>query len=139
MALSPEAQNLNWLINGFLERVPGAAHAVVVSTDGLLLARSDMLPRDHADQLAAVTSGLVSIANGAAQIFAGDEVRQTVIEMGRGFFVVMAIGDAAILAVLAAHDCDIGMIGYEMVRLARQAGELLTPAVRAELQGSLAD
>jgi uncharacterized protein len=137
ITLSQEARNLSWLVSAFTERVPGVAHAVVVSSDGLLVAVSDHLPRDHADKLAAVTSGLVSITSGAAQMFDGDIVKQTVVEMGRGFFLVMGIRDGSILAVLAAGDADIGVVGYEMARLAKQAGEKLTPALRAELQQAL--
>ena len=51
--LSQAAQNLNWLITNFVDRVPGVAHTVVVSSDGLLLAVSNGFPRDRADQLAA--------------------------------------------------------------------------------------
>ena len=137
ITLSQEARNLSWLVSAFAERVPGVAHAVVVSSDGLLVAVSDHLPRDHADKLAAVTSGLVSITSGAAQMFDGDIVKQTVVEMGRGFFLVMGIRDGSILAVLAAGDADIGVVGYEMARLVKQAGEKLTPALRAELQQAL--
>ena len=50
--MSTAARDLDWLINGFTERVPGAANAVVVSSDGLVLAMSDRLDRAHADQLA---------------------------------------------------------------------------------------
>jgi predicted regulator of Ras-like GTPase activity (Roadblock/LC7/MglB family) len=135
--LSQQAMDLNWLINAFTERVPGVAHAVVVSSDGLLVAVSDQLPRDSADQLAAVTSGLVSVASGAASIFDGDEIRQTVVEMGRGYFLVMSIRDGSILAALAAKEADIGVVGYEMARLVKQAGEMLTPSLRAELQQAL--
>jgi predicted regulator of Ras-like GTPase activity (Roadblock/LC7/MglB family) len=135
--LSQQARDLSWLISAFTERVPGVAHAVVVSSDGLLVAVSDRLPRDSADQLAAVTSGLVSVTSGAANIFDGDEVRQTVVEMGRGYFLVMSIRDGSILATLASRDADIGVVGYEMARLVKQAGEMLTPALRAELQQAL--
>jgi predicted regulator of Ras-like GTPase activity (Roadblock/LC7/MglB family) len=134
MTLSQEAQDFNWLINGFIERVPGVTHAVVVSSDGLLVAVSNHLSRDDADQLAAVTSSLVSVTNGAARIFDGDEIRQTVVEMGRGFFLVMSIRDGSILATLAAREADVGVVGYEMAKLVKQAGEVLTPAIRAELQ-----
>ena len=137
ITLSQDARDLSWLVSAFTERVPGVAHAVVVSSDGLLVAVSDHLPRDHADRLAAVTSGLVSITSGAAQMFDGDVVKQTVVEMGRGFFLVMGIRDGSILAVLAAGDADIGVVGYEMARLVKQAGEKLTPALRAELQQAL--
>ena len=39
--LSKEARDLSWLVNAFVERVPGVAHAIVVSSDGLLVAISD--------------------------------------------------------------------------------------------------
>jgi uncharacterized protein len=137
MTLSQEAKEFNWLINAFTERVAGVTHAVVVSSDGLLVAVSDHLPRDSADQLAAVTSSLVSVTNGAARIFDGDEIRQTVVEMGRGYFLVMSIRDGSILATLAAHEADVGVVGYEMAKLVKQAGEVLTPAIRGELQQML--
>jgi uncharacterized protein len=135
--LSQAARDLSWLISAFVQRIPGVSHAVVVSSDGMLVAVSDGLPRDNADQLAAVTSGLYSIACGAAQLFDGDYVKLTVVEMGQGHFLVMSIRDGSILAVLAANDADIGVVGYEMSRLAKQAGEMLTPALRAELQLAL--
>ena len=75
MAISKAARDFNWLINGFTERVAGVVHAVVVSSDGLLVATSDRLPRDSADQLAAVTSSLVSVIKSAARIFDADDVR----------------------------------------------------------------
>src|SRR5258705_4098661 len=137
MTLSQEARYFNWLINAFTQRVPGVTHAVVVSSDGMLVAVSDHLPRDSADQLAAVTSSLVSVTNGAARIFDGDEIRQTVVEMGRGYFLVMSIRDGSILATLAAHEADVGVVGYEMAKLVKQAGEVLSPAIRAELQDML--
>jgi len=136
--LSQAAQNLNWLITNFVDRVPGVAHTVVVSSDGLLLAVSNGFPRDRADQLAAVASGLSSLTQGAARIFEGGAVTQTVVEMVRGFLFVMAISDGSVLAVLASSDCDMGLIGYEMALLVERAGDVLTPALRAELQNALA-
>jgi predicted regulator of Ras-like GTPase activity (Roadblock/LC7/MglB family) len=135
--LTQAARNLNWLITNFVDRVPGVAHTVVVSSDGLLLAVSDGFPRDRADQLAAVASGLSSLTQGAARIFEGGAVTQTVVEMVRGFLFVMAISDGSALAVLASSDCDMGLIGYEMALLVERAGDVLTPALRAELQSSL--
>jgi predicted regulator of Ras-like GTPase activity (Roadblock/LC7/MglB family) len=135
--LSQAAQNLNWLITNFVDRVPGVAHTVVVSSDGLLLAVSNGFPRDRADQLAAVASGLSSLTQGAARIFEGGAVTQTVVEMVRGFLFVMAISDGSVLAVLASSDCDMGLIGYEMALLVERAGDVLTPALRAELQHAL--
>jgi len=134
---SAEAQNLNWLINNFVDRVPGVAHTVVVSADGLLLAVSDGFPRDRADQLAAVSSGLVSLTQGAARVFEAGLVTQTVVEMEHGFLFIMSISDGASMAVLAAPSCDIGLVGYEMALLVSRAKAVLTPALRQELQGTL--
>jgi predicted regulator of Ras-like GTPase activity (Roadblock/LC7/MglB family) len=137
LSISQIARDFNWLVNAFTDRVAGVTHAIVVSSDGLLIAVSDHLPRDSADQLAAVTSGLISVTAGAARIFDGDDIRQTVVEMGRGYFLVMPIRDGSILAALAGRESDIGVVGYEMAKLAKQAGEVLTPAIRAELQSAL--
>lgn len=136
--LSPAAQNLNWLINEMVDRVPGIAHAIVVSADGLLLVKSDGIPQERAEQLSAVTSGLESLARGAARCFEADEVKQTVIEMGPGFLLLMSISDGSILTTLANRGCDIGLVGYEMTLLVKRVGALLTPKLRAELHGRIA-
>jgi uncharacterized protein len=135
--LSREAQNLNWLVSNFAKSVPGAAHAIVLSADGLLMAVSERLDRARADQLAAVASGLASLTQGADRIFGGGKVTQTVVEMENGFLFVMSVSDGSCLAVLAAPSCDIGLIGYEMALLVARTGEVLTPELRAELQAAL--
>ncbi|SFM62116.1 hypothetical protein SAMN05216207_1001361 [Pseudonocardia ammonioxydans] len=132
----PSQSRFGWLVTNFAERVPGVAHAIVVSADGLLLTSSDRLPRDRADQLAAVASGLVSLTQGAARCFDAGGVVQTVVEMDRGIVLLMSISDGSCLAVLASPSCDIGLVGYEMTLLVDRVGQLLTPELRAELQGS---
>jgi hypothetical protein len=124
-------------VDDFVNRVPGVAHAVVVSADGLLITSSNHLPRDRADQLAAVASGLMSLTQGAARCFEAGQVVQTVVEMERGIVLLMAIGDGSCLAVLAAPNCDIGLVGYEMTLLVDRVGQQLNPQLRANLQGSM--
>lgn len=135
--LSQDAQSLNWLLNTFVRNTPGVAHAIVVSADGLLIAVSDRLELDRADQLSAITSGLASLADGGARLFDAGEVSQTVIEMQAGFLFVMSISDGSCLAVLAAPSGDVGVIGYEMTLLVTRTGNVLTPQLRAELQAAL--
>ena len=132
---SPQGR-FGWLVTEFTERVPGVAHAIVVSADGLLLSSSARLPGDRADQLAAVSSGLGSLTQGAARCFEAGMVRETVVEMERGVMLLMAISDGSSLAVLAAPNCDIGQVAYEMALLVERVGQMLTPELRAELQGS---
>jgi predicted regulator of Ras-like GTPase activity (Roadblock/LC7/MglB family) len=77
------------------------------------------------------------LTQGAAKLFGGGKVTQTVVEMEKGFLLVMAVSDGSCLAVLAAPSCDIGLIGYEMALLVARTGEVLTPELRAELQAAL--
>ncbi len=132
--LTSSAQDLNWLITNFAERVPAVAHAIVVSADGLPLAFSAGFPEDRADQLAAVTSGLTSLTQGAARVFEAGSVIQTVVEMEGGLLLVMTISNGASLAVLAASDCDMGLVAYEMALLVERAGRALTPRPRDGLR-----
>jgi predicted regulator of Ras-like GTPase activity (Roadblock/LC7/MglB family) len=122
--------DLNWLITSFAEQVPLVGHAIVVSADGLPLGFSEGLPMDRVDQLAAVASGLVSLTQGAAKIFEGGAVTQLVVEMQRGLLILMSIGAGSSLAVLAAAECDLGLVAYEMTTLAERARGALTPAPR---------
>jgi hypothetical protein len=131
-----EPGNLGWLLTSFVGRVAGVSHAVVISSDGLLLTSSDGLPRDRADQLAAVTSGMSSLTRGAARVFGAGEVVQTVVEMERGCMLLMAIADGSCLAVLASPECDMGLVAYEMTLLVGRAGELLTPPLRGALRST---
>jgi uncharacterized protein len=130
-----QVQDLNWLITAFADRVPSVAHALVVSADGLPLAFSKGLPADRVDQLAAVTSGLSSLVEGAARIFEGGRVSQTVVEMRQGLLIVMSLPGASALAVLAGADCDIGLVAYEMALLADRTWRVLTPEVRGTPAG----
>ena len=132
--LSDDARNLNWLVANFAKATPGVVHAMVVSADGLPVAVSERLDRPRADQLAAIASGLASLTQGAARCFDGGLVSQTVVEMERGFLFVMSISDGSCLTVLAASNCNVGVVAYEMTVLAARAGDVLTPSLRAELQ-----
>ena len=135
--LSREAQGVNWLVSGFVRKVPGVAHAIVVSSDGLLTAVSERLDRTRADQLAAVASGLVSLTKGASRAFGGGAVNQVAVEMELGFLLVMRVGDGSALAALASPSIDLGLVAYEMAVVAAQCGQALTPELRAELQAAL--
>jgi uncharacterized protein len=129
-ASAHSAQDLNWLVTDFVERVGDVAHAVVVSSKGLPLAFDSGFPQERADQLAAVTSGITSLTQGAARAFQAGVVLQTVVEMEAGVLVVMTIGKGASLAVLATIGCDLGLVAYEMTLLVERAGQMLTPASR---------
>ncbi|SBW18709.1 roadblock/LC7 domain-containing protein [Protofrankia symbiont of Coriaria ruscifolia] len=131
------AENMSWLLNNLTRKVPEVTYAIVLSSDGLLLATSNGIDRTTADQLAAVASGFNSLARGAGRFFGGGNVRQTIVEMEQGFLFVTAVGDGSCLAILSTPGADIGLIAYEMALLVIRVGEFLTPELRAEMQAAL--
>jgi uncharacterized protein len=126
----PTRPNWGYLLDRLCKQVRGISHAIAVSADGLLIAKSERLARDHADQLSAFTSGMASLTHGAASLMNAAPVEQTVVEMHGGFVVVMAIGDGSVLTVLSTKDCDMGQVAYEMAMLINSVGSALTPAAR---------
>jgi predicted regulator of Ras-like GTPase activity (Roadblock/LC7/MglB family) len=129
-------RDMSWLLNNFADQLPGIAHVVAVSADGLLLASSRYLPEDRADQLAAIAAGVVSLTQGTARYFNGGEVLQTIIEMDGGYLFLMSISDGSCLAVLASRGCDVGQVGYEMALLVERVGQALTPATRQSVSSA---
>lgn len=134
--LSTKAKGeLGWLLDGMLERVVEARHIVVLSGDGLRIASSKGLEREDAEHLSAVASGFQSLARGTAEHFQAGTVRQTIVEMERGFFFVTAAGHGACLALLAEESADVGVIAYEMALLVSRVGQHLSAEARAPGQG----
>jgi predicted regulator of Ras-like GTPase activity (Roadblock/LC7/MglB family) len=125
-----QRDSLDWLVSRFAQDVAGVKHAVLVSADGLLMAASEQMPIERADQLAAVTSGLASLSAGAAQLFEGGHVLQSVVEMENGYLLLMRVGDGSNLATLATRSCDIGQIGYEMAILVERVGSVVQSSRR---------
>jgi predicted regulator of Ras-like GTPase activity (Roadblock/LC7/MglB family) len=123
--------DLNWLVTDFTARVADVAHAIVVSADGVALALSEYIPEAFAGQLAAITSGLASLMQGAARIFEAGQPTQALVEMEAGLMFVMAISDGSTLAVLASPECDTELVSYEMTLLVEAVGDVLTPAARS--------
>lgn len=134
--INGQTQDLSWLITDFTERVPAVVHAAVVSSDGVCLAASEGIPPDRLEQLSAITSGLISLAQGTASIFDGGAVTQTLTTMERGILMIVAISGGASLAVLSVIDADLDQVAYEMTVLAEQAGSALTPAARRSPEGT---
>jgi len=123
-------EDLNWLVTDFTTRVADVAHAIVVSADGVPLAISDGIPGYLAEQLAAITSGLASLMQGAARIFEAGLSNQALVEMEGGLMIIKSISDGSSLCVLASPDCDIELVSYEMSLLVEAVGEVLSPALR---------
>jgi predicted regulator of Ras-like GTPase activity (Roadblock/LC7/MglB family) len=129
MVTTSNTGDLNWLLDDLVDRLAGVRHAVVLSTDGLLLGRSTAMTREDAEHFAAMSSTLYGLARSAGSRFDGGGVRQAVIELDRAVLFVTSAGDNACLALQAAETANLGMVAYEMnVTVQRVGTYLSTPA-----------
>jgi predicted regulator of Ras-like GTPase activity (Roadblock/LC7/MglB family) len=133
------ATNLNWLLGRLCDTVPGIEQAVVVSSDGLALAKSEGVDRETAERLAAVSSGMIGLAYGSAGRFGAGPVSNVIIEMQRGWLFVTGIRDGSLICCLTQKDIDMGAIAFEMSIFVQRVGESLTPDVRQELKALLVE
>ncbi len=135
--LSPRACDVNWLLDDFVAHTVGVEQAVGVSSDGLLMAISAPLRRADADKLAAMISGMISLARSASRLLTKGPLRQVITEFGQGYLLVSAMGAGSCLGVVTEQGCDLGIVGYESTVLVRRIGALLTPELITELKTSL--
>jgi uncharacterized protein len=135
MSNAGDDRDLDWVMSRFVDDVPDAAHAILVSADGLLMASSTSIPGERAEQVAAVSSGLASLAVGAARLFEGGSVMQTIVEMEMGFLMLMSVGDGSNLTVLTTEEADIGQVGYEMALLVDRVGSTVGAQARVGTGG----
>lgn len=136
---SSAAENLNWLLGRLCDTVPGIKQAVVVSSDGLALAKSEDVDRETAERLAAVSSGMIGLAYGSAGRFGAGPVSNVIVEMQRGWLFVTGIRDGSLICCLTEKDIDMGAIAFEMSIFVQRVGESLTPDVRQELKALLVE
>lgn len=137
MALSAQADSVNWLMANFVRATPGVEQAIAVSSDGLLIALSSHLDRAAADKLAAIITGMRALAHGAANELAKGPVAQVLVEMADGYLFVTAISGGSTLGVVTRRQCDLGLVGYEIALLVSKVGPQLTPALVSELKSAL--
>ncbi|MFF2525263.1 roadblock/LC7 domain-containing protein [Streptomyces liangshanensis] len=130
--------DLSWMLDSALE-VPEARHAILVSADGLLMARSKDVGKDHADTVAAAMSGMQSLSRTVAD-FCGSpdhqrpQWRQTLVEFDHGWVFLISAGEGAYLAVSASPEVDMAEITFRMQQLVGQLGKALTSPPREDVK-----
>src|SRR5260370_17452329 len=78
-------EQLGWLLDNLVSRVANIRQALVLSRDGLVVAKSQNMSREEGDHLSALTAGVHSLARGAGKQAGGGEGRPTIIEMDSAF------------------------------------------------------
>ncbi len=131
--------SLTWLLESLLNRTPGTRHALVLSRDGLKLCWSSSLTLDRADQLAAISSGMQALAQGASVEFGDGSggVRHSMTEFHGGLLFIVEAGEGAHLAVVADDSADPGVVGHQMDEMVEQIGEHLRAEPRKPAEGGV--
>ncbi|MEU8528266.1 roadblock/LC7 domain-containing protein [Streptomyces sp. NPDC048629] len=132
-------KGLDWLLDDLTRRVEYIRHALVLSNDGLVTGASAGLEREDAEHLAAVSSGLHSLARGSGRHFRAGRARQTMVEFDDAMLFVTAAGEGSCLCVLSAAEADVGQVAYEMTLLVNRVGEHLGVAARQPGVAEIAD
>jgi predicted regulator of Ras-like GTPase activity (Roadblock/LC7/MglB family) len=123
--------DLEWLLQSLKERTPHVRHVLVLSKDGLRLCFTDDLGVDRADQLSAIASGIQSLAiSASAEFGTGLGSGQSMVEFPGGVLLIVPAGEGAHLAVVAADEADVGLVGHNMSELVEQIGGHLTSPPR---------
>nr|WP_205615475.1 roadblock/LC7 domain-containing protein [Streptomyces harenosi] len=123
------------MLKELYDGVPGIEMIVVLSADGLRIARYAGDP-DAADRVAAACAGLQSLAGAVAQEIPDSDGRMklVIIEIDGGYFYLMAAGANAYLAVLSDIVCEPGLMSNRMRDLVARIGPHLTSPARYDGQ-----
>ncbi|MGP4008137.1 roadblock/LC7 domain-containing protein [Streptomyces sp. NPDC002814] len=123
--------NFDWMLKDLADGVPGIEMIVVLSADGLRIARHGGDP-DAADRVAAACAGLQSLAGAVAQEIPDSDgkMKMVLIEINGGYFYLMAAGPNAYLAVLSDTFAEPGLMSNRMSDLVIRIGAHLTSPPR---------
>jgi predicted regulator of Ras-like GTPase activity (Roadblock/LC7/MglB family) len=135
--LSDEAKTFNWLLGSFATKTAGVQEAIAVSADGLLMAMSSVRDRANSDRLAAVVSGMTSLAAGASDWYALGPLNRVVVDMVEGYLLVTSISRGSVLGVITSRSANLATVAYEMTLFASRVGATLTPRLIVELKSAV--
>ncbi|NPA92376.1 MAG: hypothetical protein GXO56_01675 [Chloroflexi bacterium] len=105
--------------------VPDIEASAVVSVDGLVIASA--LPADtEEDRVSAMSAAMLSLGERIAKELGRGTVEQVYIKGDNGYVVLTAVGEEAVLTVLARKEGKLGLIFLEMRRAAEDLERLVS-------------
>lgn len=103
---------------------PDVEAAAIVSVDGLTMASS--LPADiEEDRVSAMSAAMLSLGERIASELGRGDLAQVYVRGERGYVLLSAIGDEAVLTVLARKQAKLGLIFLDMSRAVKELEGLL--------------
>jgi len=103
---------------------PDIEATAVVSVDGLIMASS--LPADvEEDRVSAMSAAMLSLGERIAGELRRGELEQVFIQGEQGFVFLKAVGEEAVLTVLARKEAKLGLVFLDMKRAVEDLAKLL--------------
>lgn len=135
--ISEAARDFTWLLDTFATETAGVVDVIAVSADGLLMASAGEADQASSDRLAAIVSGMVSLAAGAGLSYGLGALNKVIVDADGGYVVVMAMGAGALLGVVAERTASLGTVAYEMALFINRTNAILSPRLIEELKNSV--
>ena len=103
---------------------PAVEAAAVVSVDGLGMA-SSMPGGIEEDRVAAMSAAMLSLGERIATELSRGKLDQVYIKGTKGYIILMAVGEEAVLTVMAHQDAKLGLVFLDMGRAAADLAKLV--------------
>ena len=103
---------------------PAVEAAAVVSVDGLGMA-SSMPGGIEEDRVAAMSAAMLSLGERIATELSRGKLDQVYIKGGKGYIILMAVGEEAVLTVMAHEDAKLGLVFLDMGRAVADLAKLV--------------
>ena len=103
---------------------PDVEASAVISVDGLTIASA--LPENiEGDRVAAMSAAMLSLGERISGELGRGNLDQVYIRGENGFMILMAVGDEAVLTVLARKQAKLGLLFLDMRRVTQDLTELV--------------
>jgi predicted regulator of Ras-like GTPase activity (Roadblock/LC7/MglB family) len=107
-----------------LQRTEGVEASAVVSVDGLIMASA--LPQGvEEDRVSAMSAAMLSLGERIATELGRGSLEQVYIKGAKGYVMLMAVGDEAVLTVLAREEAKLGLVFLDMRRATEDLAKLV--------------
>ncbi len=103
---------------------PDIEASAVVSIDGLVIA-SALPPDVEEDRVSAMSAAMLSLGERIAGELGRGSLDQVYIKGDNGYVVLMAVGEEAVLTVLARKEAKLGLLFLDMKRAAEDLAKLI--------------
>lgn len=103
---------------------PDIEASAVVSVDGLIIA-SALPPDVEEDRVSAMSAAMLSLGDRIAGELGRGMLDQVYIRGANGYVILSAVGEEAVLTVLARQDAKLGLVFLDMRRAAEDLSRLI--------------